>query len=162
MTLVGLDAERGPSRNLTVKETGRTPGLESLRARDASVCKAFSGTLGRPLPPAGGGDWVGLGCWGRWRRSYPARQLPASGQIATSSPEDPGWVLQWNGQARQPAEHGSTWVRKVGEDALQKSLNLELGSDKGWVRGLQGLAINKGWGECSKSGDWVVHQLAGQ
>lgn len=60
MTLVGLDAERGHSRNLTVKETGRTPGLD--RARDASVFKAFSGTLGRPLPPAGGGDWVELGC----------------------------------------------------------------------------------------------------
>lgn len=26
------------------------------------VCKAFSGTLGRPLPPAGGGDGVELGC----------------------------------------------------------------------------------------------------
>lgn len=35
MTLEGLDAERGHSRNVTVNQTGRTPGLESLRARDA-------------------------------------------------------------------------------------------------------------------------------
>lgn len=63
MVFVGVDGEREHSRNS--QERHRLPLSELSQALGQRRLQCLSGTLGRFLPPAGGGAWVELGCGGR-------------------------------------------------------------------------------------------------